>query len=647
MRFFPATLVIIPLLHFQAPASDPPSNNADQEPVARALSHLRNLRDRPLEADRDFTLLGEITREKKQLINEQLESYHQQLRGSDLTVIKHKTTDKLAGVLIAQQNDLSPTKIHVHGVALIRLKEEWTPAPLFSSFENIGLRYIPGLSESAREIETWMSTESTRETTRLRQRAQKSLLEAARRAVTRDELLESTPEDVLLAFFRACRQRDLPTALAYVGGLDDPLPPSWQESLAFLSEALNATHHSSPEIQQLLSPKTMHVVMHHDTQRDRADISLGEYHPAPASESDSPNPWRLRHFSLERSEAGLWRVTLPDWFFNPKLADSGQNIDLALRESIPLAILNADKPTPFPSAEALFDSLSQALDKPSPADFLAHFEIPDDTSPAKAAGLLGQLSEIFQPPHSPFARAFLLDFHHAEHQAAALYTAFNPSQPAIATGKFRLMKFVESDSGWSLDPNPNPTLEEDFHPDLVEWVEQTKDLSESEWLTQLGFLQLPNELPTQTNLTPKDIKAAVTRWTRALELKSPRRIFSATSTFNHPDSLKRLLSYLQQELPTDSRFELLKIHTHGRWAAATIRHSLVSNSPPFYILHPIALTRHGPRILPEAILYSPDSRAQQLLNQNTYRHLEKFLSEPEIAELKHLHKLHTKFVAEH
>jgi hypothetical protein len=130
------------------------------------------------------------------------------------------------------------------------------------------------------------------------------------------------------------------------------------------------------------------------------------------------------------------------------------------------------------------------------------------------------------------------------------------------------------------------------------------------------------------------------RWLEALDTGDPRRLFAVMSAFPGRASLDRAYSYLGQELPVDCRFELLEIHTRGRWAAASVRHSPPNGLPPTYLLHPLAATADGAKIFPEAILYHPDSRARSLLNESVFRHLEKQVSEEAVAELRELLDAH-------
>jgi hypothetical protein len=624
-----------PLAAAEIVAGDPP-------PGPAALEHLRELRAFEPEWRPDPAALGQPTREKIEAINAQLEDLRGRLRGGEFQVVKEKSADRLAAVLVAQVTEFRPDETQVHAVALIRRDGRWAPAPLPASFENTGIRYIPGLAETARELEIWMLAEIPRELARLRTRERERLDSEILKAVTRDELFEGPPGKIVADFLDACRRRDLPAALARLGGLEDPRPPDWREMLSAVATAFNRSGGFAGEWSALLSPSVMHTVMHADVGADEATVSLGEFDPA-AAEGRS-DPWRLRQFTLTRNDSGFWRLQLPDWLFDVRDREPERAIDRDLRAAVPEAILNARVPDGFDTVEALADSFFAALDQDDPATFFSHLRVPEDTAPETAAEILLGFSEIFRPVRTRSGRTFLLDHHQSGDRAVVLHGRFHTTRPQIPPDEIDLLRLEKLSGGWVIVPDLEPDPAADFDPPLSRWIREAAGRGAAEWLEILGLTSRPEGLPDRPAPDAGAAETSVMRWLEALDTGDPRRLFAVMSAFPGRASLDRAYSYLGQELPVDCRFELLEIHTRGRWAAASVRHSPPNGLPPTYLLHPLAATADGAKIFPEAILYHPDSRARSLLNESVFRHLEKQVSEEAVAELRELLDAHTRLV---
>lgn len=638
-RLLPVFLALAagPLAAAEIVAGDPPP-----DPAARALEHLRELRATGPEWRPDPDVLGRPTREKIDAINAQLEDLRGRLRGGEFQVVKDKSAGRLAAVLVAQVTEFRPDETQVHAVALVRRDDRWEPAPLPASFENTGVRYIPGLGETARELEIWMLAEIPRELRRLRTRERERLDTEIGKAVTRDELFEGPPGKIVADFLDACRRGDLPAALARLGGIEDPRPRDWREILSAVATALHRSEAFAGEWSALLSPSVMHTVMHTDLGADEATVSLGEFDPVAAE--DRSDPWRLREFTVVRNEAGFWRLQLPEWLFDSRSREREGDIDRDLRAAVPEAILNARVHDGFETVEALADSFFAALDRDDPAAFFSHLRIPEDSAPETAAEILLGFSELFHPVRTRSGRTFLLDSHQSGDRAVLLHGRFQTTRPQIPPAEIRLLRLEKLAGGWTLVPDLEPDPAADFDPPLSRWIREASGRTAAEWLEILGLATRPDGLPERPAPDADAAETLLTRWLQALGTGDPRRLFAVMTAFPGRASLDRVYSYLGQELPVGCRFDLLELHTRGRWAAASVRHSPPNGLPPTYLLHPVATTADGAKVFPEAILYHPDSRARNLLNESVFRHLEKQISEDAVAELRGLLAAHTRLV---
>src|SRR5690606_25873473 len=135
-----------------------------------------------------------------------------------------KQDGDLAGVIVSQVTHYDATTVQVHAVAMVRRDGKWLPAPSPASFDGTGLLFRPELIERARALEEWMIRARGEQFARLRENLFAALVEDMKGAASTALLARGDPDAMVAAFANACRQGDIPAALALAGGLEQPFP---------------------------------------------------------------------------------------------------------------------------------------------------------------------------------------------------------------------------------------------------------------------------------------------------------------------------------------------------------------------------------------------------------------------------------------
>lgn len=603
-------------------------------PGEAAITFLSRLKAGELDLRTQTALSPGATDEKVASIRLRLDRLGDTLGHGDLAVLEQRTDADLAGVLVSQVSDFDPSTAQVHAIGLLRRDDTWVPAPVPASFENTGIRYHPDLGAAASRLEAWMLNERPARLQHLHETLDGDLLAAARRSLSPDELLETPPGTLVTRFLAACRKRDLPQAVAFLGGLENPVPANWSELVSQVAGGLRAADEGRGIWAELLDPLPLEVVVHTELNRDDAEVSLGRYNPAEA------RPGRegieIRQFTLQRRTGGPWRLRLPEWLIT---GSPEQDAPPDLEAEVPLALIRQCEARAFDSPHALGDTLMQEL---GDADFTPLLSLIRATDRESAMLGLSSYAHLWRHHrHSQHLR-LLLDVHQEGDRACGIYCQLDPYNPEIRQDLIRKFLMIRGADGWQLAPDASPASASLPAP-LLRWFQSCLERTRTDWLHCLGLDRPLGGIPADSAPGEPAVTEAAQAWTEALESREPRRILQHVTLFDTPGSVRQMFSFLGQELPSQSSLEVLKVHRHGRWAAASIRHQPPGEAePPTDLLHPIVGSSSGPKILAEAVLYTPDTRARQLLNNDAWKRLGEHLPEEAVNELRQLLDAHTK-----
>jgi hypothetical protein len=608
-------------------------------PSEAALTYLGELQETTANWSERTAVFPGTTAEKRLIILERLKLLANELKQGKLSVIDEKTDGDLSAVIVSQIVGADPNQIQVHALGMIRRDEAWLPAPVLASFENTGVRYQPELGESAKRLETWMLTERNRQLARLSEDMLSGLLDDIRECKTKKELKDTPPAELVTGFISACQELNIPLALAYLGGLDDPLPEDWRNTVSHTSNALHTPWQEAGPWRELSNLGTLHAALETETDGNHASVTLGLFNPSRSR--PGPTEWSVRHFSLQKSEQGLWRIDLPIWLLQGDEDFHNALIDEKLYAEFPKRIIEDSARGAFATPSALVDSFLASLMNKQFAMVLPHLS--RYIGKEESAAMLAQSSRLWRRFSPDDKHPLRLAIHTMGDVAWAIYTSFDPQRPDIPGSSQFYLQLEKDDFGWSIAGTADADEAEDVPAEIQAWLRQIEAMDEDEWLAELGLDQRLGGLAAAPAPEEAVTRTVAEAWIEALKSSAPRDIFPTITGFDDKSAIRHIFSFLGQELSTPTQYELLGVHRHGRWAGVTIRHRTTEDEPTEHLLlHPIVVTPGGPRVLPEAILYQANTRAQRYLNESVWKRLRKRLPEEAVAELEALYQKHEK-----
>lgn len=601
----------------------------EDTPSAAATAFLRQLREIPQTGDFDATQLTAMTpgttRAKRTLIEANLRRLAAPMAGTDLSVEEEKTDGPLAAVIVSQTAGFEPDRVQVHAIALIRRDDTWLPAPVPGSFENLGITYLPDLAPRAGKLEAWMRERRAHHLEDIRRNLRSDFLARIRKSAPAAIYPEATPAELLDAFVDAWESRDFPATLACLGGLEDPLPGDWQDTLALVTSAWSRETPTYAYIPIARPGTVRHVFDTHPEEADRrTHLVLGIFTPTAAHKG--LDALRVLDFTFATSPAGRPRLLLPDWLITNSPRARGADPTPAEADAFARSLLKSTESTPADSPEALADQFFGHL-----SGFPALLALSASEN-ANFASLI-QLAAPFALFAIDDRLPTRLDLAPLDDTHSLLaWQPIDAAKPEIDPTRIGFLTLLKTDAGWLVDPAPNPSLADARRREIL-------TVPPKSWPARLGLAATPDPLlpaPAET-----EVRTTAEFWIAALTDRDLPAITSHAAAFPDDEGTEAFTRYLGGELPSGCSLSLLGIHRTDHWAAASIRHQpSEAKDPPTFLLHPIIATPQGPRVMAEAILYNPDSRPRRFLNDRVWNRLAKKLPAATVDELRTLLEAH-------
>lgn len=630
-----------------------PACAAESSPAAAALSFLESLRVMPAEnppaPDKITAMHPQTTQEKSSEISRVLSSLAASIKnGGALSVAEQKIDGDLAAVIIHDSPLLDPASARVHAVTLIRKDSKWIPAPLPGSFENLGIDYSPAPAAAARRLGVWLDSRLPEQLARLRKdtvtQTRRRLLDAIPAGLA-DEM---KPQAWLAAFLDAAESRDLAGVMATIGGLENPQPHGWLESIPRIRNILDntpakTTYDSPPPFPTwatIASSPGPRACLDWTIEETTASARLFElYTPlCRRLNRDEPPPVYFSSYQLRLGDH--WRVVLDtssDIPLPPPL-------ELAATDDSDrfLRALAAAHPIPPPAGSAEVAALavrSLGLDHPGP--LLACVASRPDVRPAIWGRLLrlwARTSETARPP-------LLLDVQTDGPTATVAWCLPELRFPLIPQSQISFLRLVRSGDIWSLDPT-DPT-DTPTRGKAAAWAENCLKIDTSAWFRKLGLDDTLAGLPPGPGPTEADALTAITAWATAVTADDLPGILRHSVVFNDIKGIETLAGVIAAELPSTRGLEIIGIHRQDRWAAATVRYPGPPGQASDYLLIPLLQVGPQTKVLGEITLFEPDSRPRRYLNDRAWKRLESRLPAAAVTELRDLLDAHCKLAETH
>ena len=604
-----------------------------------ALEYLEVIRDRPGEWQDASALFDGTTKEKRESITKILKRLSKELQTARLRVISETQEGDLAAVLVSRTSGLDIDQLDVIQVGLLKKEDGWLAAPIPGSFDNTGITYLPDFAKNAQTLERWMLREASLHLIKLRNNIYGDLLKEIRDAMEQDELMEASPEEIVSGFMKASREKNLPRVLAYLGGLEEPLPESFADSVTTMSNLLGPpeTATATGSDSNLSDHPPIQAHLHTDLTAKKAIVTFGKFDP----KQDEPffKKWVLQEFQLTKNPQNFWRMHIPPSHAMSSQQDSEDN-NPDLYSSFPSKVFEELEKPHFTSADELAQAFLRQLNDPDFQTLLSLYSPPQNHE--QASQLLMGSARLWWHFQSPANRPVFLELHTDGDDAWLVYYLVDINKPDLPhTDSLLHLKLIKEPDGWAGYPQARPSFQTDLPEGFQAWKKEVAGRTEEDWLYKMGMKTRLGGLPAAEAPTNKETETAAKEWIKAFDQSDFLRVLGMMTAFDDMDSIDRSLDFTGLDLSGGFKRELLAVHRNGRWAGASVKHSSTrENGKDYLLLHPIIGTEHGPRFLTESVLYHADTRSKKFLNDEVWGRLRKRLPEAAVAELEALYQKH-------
>ncbi|WP_035608464.1 hypothetical protein [Haloferula sp. BvORR071] len=622
--------------------------SAAQNPSDAALAWLRDVAAGKAEVKpgEGTALSPETSPEDLKGIRSRLVRLRKSLRPEDLRPVADKEDGDLAAVLVSQITNFDSNTVQIHAVGLVKEGDNWLPAPLPSSFDNTGLSFRPGFLQRATNLEDWMLQERSDQLLRLKNDAFSLLAEEMRKVISPGALQQATPTKLAENFLAALTKRDLPAALAMLGGLEEPRPADWDETFQVVSGNLRKKEITHSLWRLLASPEAVRAIVATEDDDKEPLVSIVALDP----DGDASSRLRPRtvHLPFVRSAAGNWHIRLTHDLLAPatRPLSPGQEaddevLDAEFIEKFPGKLKETLAPTAVGSAREAAQAMVNALRQPSLADAC---HLLDLGAPTKGAlDSMSRAAELWRKIHNrpDGVSPLLLDAFESGDDAVALVQMFagrDPVKPAIEKLYFR-----RGEKGWLANPvfGGEPEFASATSKDAIAaWQEQAMDARRREWWT--GTVGRIGGIAADSAPSEEDTRRLVDEARKALVQGDAEAVFTRSACFDDDTGINRLLRNIGSDIRDGQAGEILGIHRSGRWAAVSLRVPPPDgdDSANLYPLVLVVSTPAGPRLLPELDLYDPLTRTRDFLNRGVWDRVTARLPEGARGELEAIFEKH-------
>ncbi|MGB2090469.1 MAG: hypothetical protein ACPH2J_01060 [Akkermansiaceae bacterium] len=264
-------------------------NDAEKENQANAaLTYLKLVGDGALSVDKHTAISSHCGKKRRAEIEAKIqlarESHFQ--KNDKLSVEAQKSAAGFAAVLVRAENPINPLDTRIHGVALIRKKDRWLPAPLPGLFSNAGYGYDKEVERSVLALEAWMAKQKIlRELDHRKKNLStlKTKLLNIEKAAGFDHM---SAEQVVTYFLEQCKKRNVLGIVACLGGGDQKSHESLLKEIKLVTEAIKNRdkHGHNSTWAFFFRPSCLSLVIESD---DQGNVMAGHYNPRPQNKWSS------------------------------------------------------------------------------------------------------------------------------------------------------------------------------------------------------------------------------------------------------------------------------------------------------------------------------------------------------------------------
>ncbi len=617
------------------------ASTGDPEEVAVAFIEKVRLGTLNLDPGTDTALSPHTSAGKRKEISRRIDRLAADLGKGRLESSDARIEGDLAGVLIRDTGGFDPSRMRVFAVALVKLKNGWSPAPLPASFENTAAGLSIGRRDQITPLENWLLRSQIQELERLRDESQQRMKREISQAVDPQLLRSGEPKQIADGFLDACAKRNLPAVLGFLGGLQQNLPEDWADRLRSADAALHMGRNVGWPWRLVMAPEVVRVPVDDGGEQITPLFSFACLDPAGRGLRPSAPEVEILHLEVNKDDEGLWRIELPPSFFlSPgDVEDEAEDdFDQALLDSFPGGVRKIHPAKPAASMEQASASLGKAFQADSLIPLFSLMDLEGD--PGTAGRGCGLAARSWWSLHNPDAPRFAvpLDFHEQGKFGIAAFQFFSPRETNALD--IRVFHFEKSNDGWLLIPGMRLTNSPaDAQLALRTWADERTRTWKDKW--QASMLRDSPVLPKieDGKAPPADeARELVNRWLAATHASDIHAMLGMVTLSGHPGETSRTLRNMGYEISTANRDggRAAVIHTaQGKnWTVIGVKSQTGKSATyPFYLA---LATPAGPRLLIAADLFGDSTSGRDRLNDAVLARLKETASPQAIDELRTL-----------
>lgn len=605
---------------------------ASNEPTAAALGFLEKIRSGTIDLapGKDTALSTTTIEEKRTEISRRLKRMANDLGKGRLEAGEVKLDQNLAAVLIRNTGGFDPSRMRVFAVGLVKIGDQWVPAPLPASFENTGVGFIAGVRQRVHSLENWMLRRQVTDLEQLREQSVTKMRQTIAASLDPEILRSGSPREVAEHFIAACARRDLPAVLGFLGGLQDTLPENWPDRLRATDQALANDRPAEWPWRLLIVPEVIRVPVEEETHFDGAPVSFGCIDPAGRSGKAMVTKLEIVHLQVSQDENGLSRIDPPARFFYSDTEEEDEEADHEYRENFPSQLRDQIPASPAPTMAEAAERLKRAFQADRLQPLISLMDLsgePFETIEGctRAAQCWGQIHYPASPRHP-----LMLGFQETDDRAIVSFQFASPREPH--RWDLRSFHFEKSDAGWLILPGLTPSdTSTDSEIELSEWVDEQTKTWRKNWQSRL----LPADcllasIPAGDAPSADAAKQLVEAWLAATRKKDTAAALALAAVTDEPASATRLLRNLGYELGSPDEATIAHVDRGDTWTLVTVK---IRDSFPIYLS---VNTPAGPRLLIETDLFASNSGGRELLNKSALSRLKDFVDPAVFEELDQL-----------
>lgn len=611
------------------------------DPAAAVLGYLEKVRQRTVDLGTDTALSPHTSSEKREQISRRLSRLADDLGKGSLEAAEVKVDDNLAAVIVRNTGGFDPSKIRVVSIGLVRMKDTWLPAPVPSSFENTGTGLVAGARQRLGQLENWMMRGQAEELTTLREQSREHMRRNIRTAMDVAVLRDESPEKAANQFLAACRRRDLPAMLGFLGGLQDTPPDDWADRLRSADAAVGAGKKAGWPWRLLIAPEVVRVRVEDGGETDGSLFSFACIDPAGTGVKQTSTKVEILHIELSRDEEGLWKIDLPPSFLLPpgeEPDDSEDDFVKSLLDAFPGEIRKQIPASPAPSIREAAASLGEALAAESLDPLIALMDLEGDPGTASRGCALG--ARLWWQLHNPQATRMpqFLGYHESGGAGVVTFQFFSPREPGTLDLKsFYLEKTAD---GWLLLPGLKLTNSPNKEQSAVrDWVADRERTWRGGWQAKLveGCTRI-DPIAEGNAPTEEEARKLVEGWLAATHSADLPSALRGLVIVNRQGETERTLRNLGFEFSTalrdENRFSIIHCERGTTWTVVGVRSE--SGTTITFPLYLVVATPQGPRILIGADLFGESTGGRKILNDTVLRRIRDFTTPASLEEIKSL-----------